>query len=468
MDSITNYLNVRDAIKVGQERGTKIGYDHTYENTGDEYDEGEDINCECLDTFETRTGPTCLHEHTYEKLILHELQYLVKNANNTQYYSIGENCFNDFSVCWAEIKIKVGSQDCNITQLNIDTLFIEGTPAPFGDLNTMETVYNPEVRTALELPFELSNGNKYTLRQISHEIQEKLNNGGEVELVPHKANIYSKGSFFKPHVDTPIAKNMLGTLVIMIPSKYEGGNLIVEHGSDKTVYDYSQLKKNRIGWAAFYGNCVHEVTPIISGARVSFTFYIMNKKDEPVNMNLSERFQNHMGKMVKCIQQYKSLGKNTLGIFAQHRYPMNGAKQLKGIDESIHDYLLCIDPKEELKQYLHTDVANIVREYCLKINIEIYPVLVYYDRVADDNYREGNEKTAKVYACTEEDFNYIQGMTSTKPDHKLPDDIPFVGKLLSGRELQSREQSYVEHTGNESQPYSYNGIYLSVVMVLKF
>jgi len=41
----------------------------------------------------------------------------------------------------------------------------------------------------------------------------------------YKLNVYIKGSFFKPHVDTPRSDKMFGSLVIVFPSPHEGGAL---------------------------------------------------------------------------------------------------------------------------------------------------------------------------------------------------------------------------------------------------
>ena len=42
-----------------------------------------------------------------------------------------------------------------------------------------------------------------------------------------KLNVYAPGDFFKEHVDTPRSTDMFGTLLINLPTKHEGGQLIV-------------------------------------------------------------------------------------------------------------------------------------------------------------------------------------------------------------------------------------------------
>jgi len=494
MDPIETFLCVKDAIEIGRKLGTKIGYDHifmTADRDGSDLFEKQEPMCNCLlvknheknpenisykqenyygeknyensdiDNNIDKTGERCeCGNNTYSSLILHKLQTLVQNLEGVQSYCCGGEVYsyrNDFV-------ISVGTQTNSFLDLDVKKLENEGIPASFGDLDHMETVINPLVRTALELKF--TSDMKHFNSNIIEEIKKKLNNNNDIELIPHKVNIYHKGGFFKHHVDTPISDNMLGTLVITYPSKYKGGDLIIQHGTNKNRFNYDNLKPNYLGWVAFYGNCVHEVTPVTSGLRITFTFYIMNKKNEKVEFELSKKFQNYMNHIENYIKQYRDQGNQYLGIFTQHRYTMNGVNQLKGVDELFYNYIKNLDCKQDLSKYLSTDVVKLINNYNTVVDIKIYPVLVYYHHEHFDGSDE--ERTASVVICTENDFNYFQNkLGSKKQEYNLPNNIPFIGKLLTGKELKSSSQSYCEYTGNEAQPYQYNGIYLSAVMVLK-
>ena len=46
-------------------------------------------------------------------------------------------------------------------------------------------------------------------------------------LVPCRC--LGKGSFFKPHVDTPRGEKMFGSLVVVFPTPHEGGALFLRH-----------------------------------------------------------------------------------------------------------------------------------------------------------------------------------------------------------------------------------------------
>lgn len=62
------------------------------------------------------------------------------------------------------------------------------------------------------------------LRPIMERIQKHMAHGARLSLLPYKNNVYGEGGVFKRHVDSPRdAENMIGTLVVCLPSKHEGG-----------------------------------------------------------------------------------------------------------------------------------------------------------------------------------------------------------------------------------------------------
>jgi hypothetical protein len=85
-----------------------------------------------------------------------------------------------------------------------------------------------------------------------------------------------KGSFFKPHVDTPRSEMMFGSLVIVFPTPHEGGALFLRHGGHEWIFDSGrELAASRepsIGYVTFFSDVEHEVAPVISGHRVTLTY----------------------------------------------------------------------------------------------------------------------------------------------------------------------------------------------------
>lgn len=146
-------------------------------------------------------------------------------------------------------------REFKLSDLPLDKLLQYCDPAPFGDLVEMKTVVDSEVRLAYEVKserFKIETENKATRflgmrmigdfpggRSIKKHIEETLTPGRYVSLDRYKLNVYSKGGFFKPHVDTPSGNEMIGTLVLCLPSPHRGGELCVYHDGLQHVFDFS-------------------------------------------------------------------------------------------------------------------------------------------------------------------------------------------------------------------------------------
>ena len=90
-----------------------------------------------------------------------------------------------------------------------------------------------------------------------------------------KLNAYTQGGFFKEHVDTPRSPDMFGTLLINLPAKHEGGQLVVRApigvnsgvGVGRDEYTTNWGDGQNLEWIAFFSDCEHEVLPVTSGNR---------------------------------------------------------------------------------------------------------------------------------------------------------------------------------------------------------
>ena len=98
-----------------------------------------------------------------------------------------------------------------------------------------------------------------------------------------EANVYDKnyrdaGGHFKSHVDTPQSVAMFGSLVVCLPSRFSGGQLVTRHGGKKICYDWSSAPDKtpcNLEWAAFYSDVEHEILPVTEGYRVTMTFNLL-------------------------------------------------------------------------------------------------------------------------------------------------------------------------------------------------
>ena len=101
----------------------------------------------------------------------------------------------------------------------------------------------------------------------------------DVEARLYKLLVYEVGGFFRPHRDSEKEAGMFGTLVILLPSAYKGGELVVEHAGQQRIIDCSEGEQWRsFSYAAFYADCKHEIKPVTCGYRVALTFNLCKRQ----------------------------------------------------------------------------------------------------------------------------------------------------------------------------------------------
>ncbi|KAI0684518.1 hypothetical protein BC835DRAFT_631282 [Cytidiella melzeri] len=97
----------------------------------------------------------------------------------------------------------------------------------------------------------------------------------------YKLNVYGPGQFFKAHKDTPRGEKMFASLVVVLPTKHEGGALIFRHEKHTFTFDsaatLAKTSEPSIAFVAFYSDIEHEVSPVTSGYRVTLTYNLYFK-----------------------------------------------------------------------------------------------------------------------------------------------------------------------------------------------
>jgi len=381
--------------------------------------------------------------------------------------------------------------DENIVMFPVNDLHAEKlepycTPATFGDLKSQVTLVDDSVRSALECkeanfrcvdrdlfenakeycdPIEWTSKDFYTIEERSSYLQaiqalisHKLC-GKDVELVPYKLNVYKKGGFFKPHVDTPTdPEKMIGSLVICFPCSHEGGELVVRHRGLEHVFDFSKSSnvKNSVSWAAFFSDCVHEVKPVKSGSRITMAYSIMvgSQKCELKELpNKYKIFPFEMGPNMKTeyptvhdlAQTIKTTNGRYLGMFLSHKYTMSAIKpeNLKGTDAFLWGLL-------SQEQTFTLDLLPIAYQHHIEFD-------------EDDGKSVAMKKN--VYSMTETDYDRIcRRMPSPKSPYT--EDVPFVLAHVRGTVVNENIDEGAEHTGNEARPFEAKTIYFHAAIVV--
>src|SRR3984893_18650702 len=88
----------------------------------------------------------------------------------------------------------------------------------------------------------------------------------------HNMLVYAPGQFFAPHQDSEKTDDMIGTLVVSLPSRFTGGAVSIEHHGAKMRVGGSDQS---LTFIAFYADLHHEVHPIKEGYLIVLTYNLV-------------------------------------------------------------------------------------------------------------------------------------------------------------------------------------------------
>ncbi|KAH8824977.1 hypothetical protein DL96DRAFT_153001 [Flagelloscypha sp. PMI_526] len=165
----------------------------------------------------------------------------------------------------------------------------------------------------------------------------------------YKLNVYGKGSFFRPHKDTPRSAKMFGSLVIIFPTVHEGGELALNHGGQELLFNSSQLLEehdgeSKIAWISFFSDVQHEVLPVVHGHRVTLTYNLYDAEPHPQSpLSSSEKVKTLKSHLQALLDNPTFLPDGgLLGFGLNFSYPVCGNTQyddfldyIKGSDVAI-------------------------------------------------------------------------------------------------------------------------------------
>jgi hypothetical protein len=209
--------------------------------------------------------------------------------------------------------------------------------APYG--KGEETLVDTRVRRVWELTpnrFSLTNPDwDQFLQQTVHTVQEELGlEDQKLESHLYDLLLYEKGSFFLPHRDGEKVDRMVATLVIVLPSPFKGGKLIVRHDGQEQMIDFSSASNFlRIHFAAFYADCEHEVRPLRQGYRLCLVYNLTLKKGKKAIT--APRSSEHLETITRILRDWAEDEATTkVAITLDHQYTADGLTwdALKGVD----------------------------------------------------------------------------------------------------------------------------------------
>jgi len=258
-----------------------------------------------------------------------------------------------------------------------------------------KTRYDLTVRDALQIKTE---GGAFSvlhfdpvaagiLEQIRRELVPQVPDSLTAEL--YNLNVYARGGHFLPHKDTPRGSDMLGTLVVCLPSQFSNGALVVKHHGVFQTYDWGnaireQTEPARIHWAAFFGDVDHQIERVWGGLRVTLT-YLIRRGASTVLDAVSGRDRGALNTLVRqklrvlledrrflarggtlafpCSHLYhqdarfqrkqRPLSRQTVSALKGRDYEVAAAAMAEGLDVTLYPYMIetCADETWQLDHF---------------------------------------------------------------------------------------------------------------------
>jgi hypothetical protein len=207
---------------------------------------------------------------------------------------------------------------------------------------------------------------------------------------PYKLNVYAKGGFFKSHMDTPRTGSVFGTLVVCLPSPFDGGAFEVEHNGQTHAFEWegefqvdgeygdssnedtnagkgdsdanrggdedgeqedsprptkrtkqalaARLPRAAARWCAYYADCSHQVLEVTRGYRVTLTYLLENVDNMPVGDIRSMESNPFFNKLYELVKGSEVAKGDRIGFALEHEYVVDAdgtMPLLKGFDRFL-------------------------------------------------------------------------------------------------------------------------------------
>ncbi|KIJ06084.1 hypothetical protein PAXINDRAFT_103518 [Paxillus involutus ATCC 200175] len=293
------------------------------------------------------------------------------------------------------------------TEAELEALTNACQPAMFG--RNEEDVYDESYRKAWKMDESdfMTNFSPHKAGLVDAIRSELLGRADEkrpINLELYKLNVYGKGSFFKPHKDTPRSERMFGSLVVIFPTPYEGGEFILRHGGEEWELESVQTisaaaQSPPISFIAFFSDVEHEVMEVTSGYRVTLTYNLYFAETEPLAPSIStpspqeDSFRIAIADLVANPAVLP--GGGYLGFGLQHQYPVSRQMSveslrtcLKGQDAAIARVLDSLSLKWHLRicycatEKLWEQESHFLSEFVLELGQ--YANMSAYDNLLPD------------------------------------------------------------------------------------
>ncbi|NRA69101.1 MAG: 2OG-Fe(II) oxygenase [Pseudobacteriovorax sp.] len=280
----------------------------------------------------------------------------------------------------------------------IKKLIEQSEPSKFGFKD--KTLYDPGVRNSHEIKSEKIDLGDAFLDQVNSELPRikkdlLLAKNSQLRAELHNMLIYEKGCFFDYHQDSEKEDGMVATLVIVLPTRYNGGGLTIEYlGQTEVMGRNSATKFGQLAYIAFYADCKHKLEQVTSGYRVALTFNLMVSNPEELKPSKNET------ELSKALKDYFTTNDSESAHYYKqprwfvyllnHQYTLKSLnwKMLKGVDKKTARDLKDVADRLDLEIFL--SLAEVQETWDAIDNNSYYSRSRFRGRSNDEDYELGD------------------------------------------------------------------------------
>lgn len=321
-----------------------------------------------------------------------------------------------------------------------EKIILQAHNAPFG--KGAETIVDTTIRNTWEVnadkvKFMNEKWNSKLIKIVSKVKEELSLEDEEITASFYKLLLYEEGSFFKPHKDSEKEKGMFATLVISLPSEYEGGEFVIEFDNQKKIIEKSNNQFD-IQYTAFYADCSHELLTVKSGYRISLVYNLIRDNN---GLGLGPTATgNYINLLVPLFKQVLQIpGSKPLAYILEHQYtPENFSMPLLKRNDNLKVQVI-IQSARQAGMYVNVGLLT----HYLMGDIEQDGGYNYYDREVD------------AEDCTITDVHE----ESTELENWILGGVPKAGTISKAEINIINEKNYDEDEPIQKEAEGYMGNY---------
>lgn len=258
---------------------------------------------------------------------------ILRNVDCPGSFAVGGACENGVLLMPGLVVDGVGTIGLPLSGIQAIELSKRCEDAPFGRGSV--TVVDKSVRNTFQLsPKDFKISNPSWAKDVENLTKKVCDGLGvismKVQAQLYKLLLYEEGSFFAPHRESEKVDGMFGTLVIVLPSQFAGGELIVNHKGEVKTFDQSSLSSFKTQYAAFYSDCKHEFTRVTSGHRLCLVYNLV-KMESCRSLPKPKNIRAHVNRLKAAARKWEEeYDGNKIFINTSHKYTPAGIKNGSG------------------------------------------------------------------------------------------------------------------------------------------